>query len=474
MGDYLVNLGANQTVRSAIKKIGLPIPLPQKLNRVKKAWSERPLADKPIFVCHGSTSFLAPFLAETLPRAGADTWVVGSNALLETYQKCGEPWGRHPNKEIPPDIKPHGLVFDATGIRDPKALSSVYDFFHAHIRNLAPCGRAIILAEPPEVAKEPMAAAGLRALDGFIRSLAREIGKRGSTAHLVVVEGGAESRIGPVVTFLLSSSSAYISGQQVRVSNASKCEPAPFSRKSLESKVALVTGAARGIGASIASVLAREGAHVICMDRPSELDSLNTLAGNILGTAFEGDITDDNVSSRLLQLLKDKFHGGLDIVVHNAGITRDKTLANMKSEYWEQTLDVNLISLIKLNEALLPLIRTDGRIVCVSSVTGIAGNMGQTNYSASKAGIIGYVKALAPTVEKKGINVNAVAPGFIETKMTAGMPKGMREVARRLCNLVQGGMPEDVAETVTFLATKSAAGLTGEVLRICGGSYLGA
>ena len=317
------------------------------------------------------------------------------------------------------------------------------------------------MTEPPEQAKSPTGAATLRALDGFIRSLAREIGKRGSTAHLVVVEEGAESRVGPIATFLLSASSAYISGQQVRVSKLSTSEPVSISRKSLERKVALVTGAARGIGASIARVLAREGAHVICMDRPAEIAGLSALADSLLGTAFEGDITDEHVPGELVKLLESKFHGGIDIVVHNAGITRDKTLANMKEELWEQTLDVNLISLIKLNEALLPHIRENGRIVCVSSVTGIAGNMGQTNYSASKAGIIGYVKALAPEIAARGININAVAPGFIETKMTEGIPRGTREVGRRLCNLVQGGMPEDVAETVTFLSTGSAAGLTG-------------
>lgn len=474
MGDYLVDLGENPTVRNAVRKFGLPIPLPQKLRRVSKPWTERPLADRPIFVCHAVQSVLGPILADALPRAGARTWVSGSNAVVDLYRAGGDAWGRLPEVDIPTDLKPHGLVFDATGIKNAADLKEVYEFFHAHIRKLAPSGRVLVLADPPEFAKTPECAAALRALDGFVRSLAREIGKRGSTAHLIVVEAGAESRLGPVATFFLSDSAAYISGQQVRVSKQSKCEPESVSRKSLESKVALVTGAARGIGASIAQVLAREGAHVVCMDRPAEIENLTKLSDSILGTVFEGDITDEHVPGELVKLLKEKFHGGIDIVVHNAGITRDKTLANMKPELWDMTLNVNLIALMKLNEALLPVIRENGRVVCVSSVTGIAGNMGQTNYSASKAGIIGYVKALAPIVSEKGINVNAVAPGFIETQMTQGIPRGTREVGRRLCNLVQGGLPEDVAETVTFLSTKGAAGLTGEVIRVCGGSYLGA
>jgi len=161
-------------------------------------------------------------------------------------------------------------------------------------------------------------------------------------------------------------------------------------------------------------------------------------------------------------------------VVHNAGITRDKTLGNMSADQWDMVLAVNLIALIRTNEALIEHVRDGGRIIAMSSVGGIAGNAGQTNYGCTKAGVIGYVQGLAPRAAQRGITVNAVAPGFIETQMTAAMPMVTREVARRLCSLSQGGLPEDIAEAIVFLASPDAAGLTGEVLRVCGGNFVGA
>jgi 3-oxoacyl-[acyl-carrier protein] reductase len=149
-------------------------------------------------------------------------------------------------------------------------------------------------------------------------------------------------------------------------------------------------------------------------------------------------------------------------------------LANMDAPRWNMVLDVNLISLMRVNESLLDFLRDGGRIVCLSSIGGIAGNVGQTNYAATKAGVIGYIEGLAPILAPRGITVNAIAPGFIETKMTAAVPLATREVARRLCNLSQGGQPQDIAEAITFLASPGASGMTGEVLRVCGGNFIGA
>jgi 3-oxoacyl-[acyl-carrier protein] reductase len=167
--------------------------------------------------------------------------------------------------------------------------------------------------------------------------------------------------------------------------------------------------------------------------------------------------------------------------VHNAGITRDKLLANMDDARWDAVLAVNLRAQLELNAALLggvgtadaPL-RAGGRLVSVSSTSGIAGNRGQTNYAASKAGVIGMVRALAPRAAGQGITVNAVAPGFIETEMTAAMPFGTREAGRRINSLHQGGEPVDVAETVAWLAEPGSGGVTGQVVRVCGQSLLGA
>ncbi|HTL35135.1 MAG TPA: SDR family oxidoreductase, partial [Kofleriaceae bacterium] len=156
--------------------------------------------------------------------------------------------------------------------------------------------------------------------------------------------------------------------------------------------------------------------------------------------------------------------------------TRDKTLANMKPELWDQAIGVNLASVVKITDELLKQnrLRDGGRIICLSSVAGIAGNVGQTNYAASKAGLIGYVRALAAEVAPRGITVNAIAPGFIETRMTAAIPFTIREAGRRLSALGQGGLPADVAEAVVFLAQPDAVGVTGAVLRVCGGALIGA
>lgn len=474
MNDFLVELGANPIARQAIKKIGLPIPLPQKLKRARGAWSERPIADLSVLVHHGASAQLAPHLGRFLGKAGGNVTVVGDASKAAPYRDHGEAHGRLPLTDTKPELKPHALIFDATGLETPGDLAVVYDFFHQWLRPLKKCGRAVVLSRPPESLSSPAATAAARALDGFVRSMAREMGRKGATAQRVLVDEGAEASLEGVLCFLLSERSAYISAQTLHVTGMVSPLENPPLRKPLNGKVALVTGAARGIGASIARSLARESAHVILMDRPQEEGAVGALAHELGGTVLLLDLTDDQAPAKIKGLLEEKFDSRLDIIVHNAGITRDKMLANMKPEMWNQVFDVNLISLMRVNEALLPHLRENGRIVCLSSVTGIAGNMGQTNYAASKAGLIGYVSALAPTLSEKGITVNAVAPGFIETKMTAAMPKGPREVARRLCNLVQGGLPGDVAETVTFLVSPGATGMTGEVLRICGGSYIGA
>jgi 3-oxoacyl-[acyl-carrier protein] reductase len=246
----------------------------------------------------------------------------------------------------------------------------------------------------------------------------------------------------------------------------------PFARP-LNGKRALVTGASRGIGAATAQALASEGAKVIVLDRPEAGAAAQALATALNGETCLVDVTDEDAPSHVAETIA-ALGGGLDILVHNAGVTRDKTLGGMSAAMWDLVVDVNLRALLRLNDALLPLMHDAGRVIALSSIGGIAGNVGQTNYAATKAGVIGMVEALAPTLARRGIAINAVAPGFIETQMTAAIPLATREVARRLCNLSQGGQPEDVAAAITFLASPGGACLSGQVIRVCGGNLLGA
>jgi 3-oxoacyl-[acyl-carrier protein] reductase len=344
------------------------------------------------------------------------------------------------------------LIYDATGVERTLDLRGLYDFFHDTIRQLAPSGRLVVVGTGDGVAQ--------RALEGFVRSAGKEV-RAGATAQLVYAAPDAD--LESTWRFLLSGRSAYVSGQVIRVGAAVRDTPADWDRP-LAGKVAGVTGASRGIGAAIAEVLARDGADVVCIDVPGQGEDLVAVANRIGGAALQLDITSDRAPAAIAER-------ELDIVVHNAGITRDKTLARMSEDQWDSVLAVNLESIERINEALTDSVK---RIVCVSSVSGIAGNRGQVNYATSKAGVIGIVDALAPVVAKRQGTINAVAPGFIETRMTAAMPVATREAGRRMNSLAQGGLPVDVAETVAWFASPGSAGVNGNVVRVCGQSLIGA
>jgi 3-oxoacyl-[acyl-carrier protein] reductase len=242
----------------------------------------------------------------------------------------------------------------------------------------------------------------------------------------------------------------------------------------LAGKVALVTGAARGIGEQIARVLARDGATVVGVDVPQAASDLISLTRELDGDYLTLDITGKDAPKRIAQHLT-TAHGGVDIVVHNAGIIRDKRLANMDESRWTSVIDVNLVAPERITAELLEqgVIHDNGRIIGVASIAGIAGNLGQTNYAASKAGVIGLVDSLAGEL-KKGITVNAVAPGFIETQMTAAVPFATREVGRRFNSMSQGGRPVDVAEAIAWYANPASTAVNGNVVRVCGQMMLGA
>ncbi|TDB97574.1 3-oxoacyl-ACP reductase, partial [Micromonospora fluostatini] len=301
---------------------------------------------------------------------------------------------------------------------------------------------------------------------------------RGVTAQLVYVtpDGDDSTRTGleSTLRFLLSGRSAYVSGQVLRVGTGRASAPTDWDRP-LDGQVALVTGAARGIGAALARLLARDGARVVALDVPAAGDALAEVANEIGGTAVQLDLTAPDAPDRLARHLADR-HGRVDVVVHNAGITRDKTLGRMDPDRWDQVIDVNLSSPERINDVLVgrELIGDGGRIVAVSSIAGIAGNRGQTNYATSKAGVIGLVRSTAPVLGGRGISLNAVAPGFIETRLTARIPLVVREAGRRMNSMAQGGLPVDVAETIGWLAWPASGALRGNVVRVCGQSLLGA
>ncbi|MBN48231.1 MAG: 3-oxoacyl-ACP reductase [Spongiibacteraceae bacterium] len=376
------------------------------------------------------------------------------------------------NSEEQPGEKLQALIFDGTGLKNTEQLKLAYQFFQPALKSVASCGRIIILARPHRETDSPEQAASQRALEGLSRSLAKESGKKAITSQILYVAPDAENNIGACLDFLLSYKSAYVNAQVIRVTAAD--QPQTDAAKPLAGKRALVTGASRGIGAAIASTLARDGATVIGLDVEPMRADLEALMGKLAGKALVADITADDTPAQLVALAKEL--GGFDIVVHNAGVTRDKTLANMPEHWWDMTININLTAALRINSALLDAgaQNTGGRIVGVSSMNGIAGQRGQANYAASKAGVIGYVEQMAPALLAKGITINAVAPGFIETQMTAAIPLMTREVGRRLNSLSQGGLPEDVAETIAFFANPAASGVTGNIVRVCGQSWLGA
>lgn len=365
------------------------------------------------------------------------------------------------------------LLFDASNISNADELKELYTFFHTVARRVDKSGRVIIIGRPPETIDDIEIALAQRALEGFVKSVGKEF-KRGVTAQLIYVAEDAEQNLDSTLRFFTSARSAYVSGQVVRVDKGDAVDV--DWTQPLGGKTMLVTGASRGIGEAIARVLAREGAHVICLDVPQQQADLQKVASEISGSTLMVDITSDDAGKEIAEAAKNR--GGLDAVIHNAGVTRDKTLANMDEKKWDMVININLGSIAKLNRYLLDndVLKDNARIVCVSSISGIAGNLGQTNYATSKAGVIGLVDATAKQLENnaKGMTINAVAPGFIETQMTEAIPFAIREAGRRMNSMSQGGLPVDVAETIAWFASPASGGLNGNVVRVCGQSLLGA
>ncbi|CAN5229955.1 3-oxoacyl-ACP reductase [soil metagenome] len=429
--------------------VGLPKPTP-----LRRHQPGQPLLDGPALL--GGNGRLVDHIAKVLVAADIEVHTAPADA-----------------EETP---RYAALVFDATGITKSGDLRKLHEFFHTTIRRLDRNARVVVIGTVPATVEDPAERAAQRSLEGFVRSVAKEL-RAGGTAQLIEVVPDADAGLGAALRFLLSARSAYVSGQRVTVGPATDHPPvAPGDRdRPLAGKVAVVTGAARGIGAAIARTLARDGATVVCLDLPAAGEALAAVANEIGGSALQVDITADDAAQRIIDHVTTR-HAGVDIMVHNAGITRDKTMAGMDEGRWDLVLDVNLGAIERIDAGLLDgdALRPGGRIVCVSSMSGIAGNRGQANYAASKAGVIGHVEALADRLAEIGGTINAVAPGFIETDMTDAMPLATREVGRRISSLGQGGQPVDVAEAIGFFAGPDATWINGTTLRVCGQNLLGA
>jgi 3-oxoacyl-[acyl-carrier protein] reductase len=459
MSDRYAQIANAPVVGSFVKTAGLPVPV-----ELERHSPGDPVIRGRVLLGAAPGGRLAGPVARVLASAGAEAATELRDDLRGAAANAGLDAAVWNAETAGDDESFKALVFDATGIAGTGDLGELRAFLGPTIRRIERSGRVIVLGTPPAECAAAGEAIAQRALEGFTRSVAKEV-RRGATGQLVLVEPGAEDAIESTLRFLLSPRSAYVSAQVVRVGPADS-PPVGDWKRPLDGSVALVTGASRGIGASIASVLERDGAHVVGLDVPDMGE----------GMELALDVTDPEAPRTIASHLA-REHGGADIVVHNAGITRDKTLGRMDEERWSSVIDVNLGAPERITTELLGhegALKDSARIVCVSSISGIAGNAGQTNYATSKAGVIGLVETLAPTAAERGATVNAVAPGFIETEMTARMPLATREVGRRMNSLSQGGLPVDVAETIGWLASPASGGVNGNVVRVCGQSLLGA
>src|SRR4051812_44108651 len=444
MADTYSDLVNSKVGKQVASRLGLPRPV-----RLRRYAADQPLVPGPVLVAGVGDAPMAARATDLLRGEPIDI-----TPSVAEGQRVG------------------AVVLDLIRAAELTDLEAFRTVLAPALKRLAPSGRVVVFGGSVATAgTDPMLRATRRALEGVVRSIGKEL-RAGATANLVTVVEGEEANADAALRFFLSGRSAYVDGQVVTVGAASGGPaPAPDDwHPPLAGKVAVVTGAARGIGAAIAEVLARDGATVVGVDVPAAGESLARNANRLGGTALQLDVTAPDAGRRIVDHAR-RRHGSLDAMVHNAGITRDKLLANMDESRWASVVDVNLGSVIRMNEAILAPdgLADGGHVVCVSSIAGIAGNRGQTNYAASKAGVIGLVTALGGSTDlhARRVTVNAVAPGFIETEMTAKIPLATRELGRRLSSLQQGGLPLDVAETVAWLSQDANAGVTGNVVRVC-------
>ncbi len=425
-----------------------------------------------------------PIVLASLPGGGIAGEVLDALDLASVEPLLDLPEHRTPDEKGRPqppryDTRPGALVVDATGVREIAHLELVRQVLRPVMKGLEKSGRVIILATEADAVDGLEAKAVAQALDGIMRTVGKEL-RGGSTANLVLLaEGVGPADLTSTLSFLIEGRSAFVSGQAWRVAR-SKVAHCTVTERPFEGRVVVVTGAARGIGAAIARTFHRDGAKLVVVDIPAAGESLAQVANGLRGSALQLDITAPDAGDRIVDHVA-AVHGPdarIHAMVHNAGITRDKMLANLDESAWASVLDVNLAAEMRINEVLLDhdrpgALASDGRIVGIASTSGWAGNKGQANYAASKAGVMGLVRAMADDLGDRHVTTNGVAPGFIETEMTAKIPFVQREVFRRVNSLSQGGQPVDVAETIAYLCDPDSGGVDGQVIRVCGQNLVG-
>jgi 3-oxoacyl-[acyl-carrier protein] reductase len=475
--DTYLNLVNTGFTKKIAKQLGLPRPVPLRRYR-----TGRPLVDGPVLVLGSGpdADTVAHVLAGTRPvgddrASSAPSAPSAAPGVDDSPGLVAPGWDLDVRRHANPGDRYAAVVLVLTGLTHPDDLAEPVLTLGSVLKSLAPHARVVTVSRPATPDDGPAVAAARQGVDGILRSVAKEL-RGGATGNGVVVAESvpvtAASVLG-ALRFFLSTRSAFVDGQLLAVDTDGGALPLDWERP-LEGRVAVVTGAARGIGAAIAETLARDGATVVAVDVPAAGEQLAAVANRVRGTALQLDVTAPDAGTHILEHATAR-HGRLDIVVHNAGITRDKLLVNMSPEKWHAIIAVNIAAQLRINEQLLTSgdFTTEPRIVALASTSGIAGNRGQSNYAASKGGVIGMVRATAPLLTAFGGTANAVAPGFIETEMTARIPALTRQVARRLNSLQQGGQPVDVAEAVAFLASPQAGGVVGRTLRVCGQNLVG-
>ena len=450
----------------------------------KKVTAKAGLAEPPV-LRRGRVPAAGPVALASLPGGGIAADVLGHLGVETVEPLLDVADNRTPDEKGRPQpprytTRPGALVVDATGLREIPQLELIRQVLRPVMKGLEKSGRVIFLATEAEFVDGLEAKAVAQGIDGIMRTVGKEL-RGGATANLVLV--GPDTRasdLASTLSFLLEGRSAFVSGQVWRVGPAKGDHDGSVSDRPFEGRIVVVTGAARGIGTSIARTFHRDGAALVVVDVPAAGDALAKVANELRGSALQLDITAPDAGARIAAHVA-RVHGPdarIHAMVHNAGITRDKMLANLDEKLWASVLDVNLAAEMRINEVLLDhgqpgALASDGRIIGIASTSGWAGNKGQTNYAASKAGVMGLVWAMRDELADSQVTTNGVAPGFIETDMTAAIPYVQREVFRRTNSLSQGGSPVDVAETIAYLCDPASGGVDGQVIRVCGQNLIG-